>query len=184
MNKEDFAKFLYTKLREEVLQTQELRARMIYYKITFISSFTGALWAVYSLTSQPQIREIIRFVWALPPFAAICFDFLISGYSFSIKRIGFFFRTYIEPILRPAEWPKDFPMWEQFMADPAVRQRYSIWGHLGLTGIISLASGVMFCSDGLSLLKAIILAIILVSFFFDVKSFLQVGRIASFGFKK
>lgn len=71
---------LFVELRKEIVESQKIRAQIIGFKITFISSGIGLI--IAGRNTVPQTLLIV------PALAAIFFDFLIQSYSFSIKRIG------------------------------------------------------------------------------------------------
>ncbi len=90
--------------------------------------------------------------FAIPAFASMFFDSLISSYSFSIKRTGYYCRTRLEPLLREGmELPPDFECWEQFLLRKSVRQNLAYLGNLGLTllacGVASI--GLLLAPDAI-----------------------------------
>ncbi|MEZ4702320.1 MAG: hypothetical protein R2834_18445 [Rhodothermales bacterium] len=119
---------LATELRKELLESQKLRAQIIVAKVTFVSTAVGVLVA--------NIDKVPPSVLVVPAFAAIFLDFLTASYSFSIKRIGFYIRYHLEPVIREqCLWPDKALLWEEFMDTPKARQRLSITGNLGITTI-------------------------------------------------
>lgn len=116
-------------LRGELKEAQKLRAQLIGIKIAFV---TAALGFVVGGSDGPQYDLII-----VPAVASIFFDFLIVSYGVSIKRIGFYCRTYLEPKLRAAtSWPADEPLWEEAMALGEMRQHFASSGNIGLTVLV------------------------------------------------
>ena len=118
-------------LRKEIVESQRIRAQVIGFKITLVSTAIGFIAA--------NIDQISSSTFVIPAFAAICFDFLITSYSFSIKRIGYYCREQLEPAIRPS-LPQDFMLWEEFMATPAARQDLSFLGHCGVTFLVSVVA--------------------------------------------
>lgn len=134
---EPLALRLHKELRKETLQSQKLRAYLTGGKIAFVSALWSAL--VPKLIDQ-------AYLLAVPALAAIFLDFIVNGYSFSIKRIGTYCRHYLEPLLRRDEqWPDGTPQWEKFMARSDVKQRLATVGQLGFTGIAVVAASVSIC---------------------------------------
>ncbi len=124
---------LFVELRKEIVDGQKIRAQAIGFKITFVSAVTGII-----VTNRKDLADALL---VIPAFAAIFFDFLITSYSFSIKRIGYYTREYLEPQLRQFfEVPKDMLLWEEFMSSGKARQRMSIAGNYGLTLLVVAAA--------------------------------------------
>lgn len=122
---------MYVQLREEVVSSQKIRAQIIGFKITFVTAAVGVI-----LANQTAIGLELLVV---PAFAAVLFDSLIGSYSVSIKRIGHYARTYLEPKLREStSWPKADPLWEEYMHQPVNRQGLSMVGNFGFTTMILL----------------------------------------------
>src|SRR5579859_6081320 len=94
---------LFVELRKEIIESQKIRAQIIGFKITFISTAIGLVLASSNRGSQMTL--------IVPAFAAIFFDFLIQSYSFSIKRIGRYCRENLEPVIFPPKcWASIFLM--------------------------------------------------------------------------
>ena len=176
MDRIELAKFLYSELRKEILEAQKIRTQLIGFKITFVSVGSGLI--VANLQSVPI--EIL----VVPALAAVFFDLLINGYSFSIKRIGVYSRCYLEPILnKGVVWPKSIPLWEEFMIQPIFKQRLSAIGNLGIT-ILS----VMIATFGLigtlpSIRSVSLLVIMALLTSYDVITFYKTPRIEKFDCK-
>jgi hypothetical protein len=125
----DLAWRLMTELRKEILTAQQIRAKVIEIKITFVAAAVGLIIA--------NLGKLQLSLMVIPSFAAIFFDFLINSYSVSIKRIGRYCRMHIEPKLHQAnEWPSDDSLWEEFMKCPDQRQWLSLIGNIGLTTLV------------------------------------------------
>ena len=117
---------LFVELRKELLGSQKIRSQIIGFKITFVTTAIGLM--ITHITSLDKV------LFVMPAFAAICFDFIIYSYSFSIKRIGCYTREYIEPVLKSqGAVPCDFMLWQEFLTDPKTRQHLAIYGNAGLT---------------------------------------------------
>ena len=128
---------LFIELRRELVESQRIRAHVTGFKISFVSATLGLMAA--------NIDKVDKALFVIPAFAAICFDYIIYSYSFSIKRIGYYCREHIEPALKVAgEIPEGFTPWQEYLADPRSRQRLSFIGNFGFTllctaiGLISL----------------------------------------------
>ncbi len=116
---------LFVELRKEILESQKIRAQIIGFKITFISTGVGLV-----LANSNRIPQVLLII---PAFAAIFFDFLIQSYSFSIKRIGRYSREHLEPVIFRHFSSDRFLSWEKFMSRSENSQRYSMIGNLGIT---------------------------------------------------
>lgn len=187
---------LFVELRKEVVESQKIRAQIIGFKITFVSVILAGY-----LSDKLKAPSAILLI---PSFAAILFDLLINSYSFSIKRIGTYLRTHIEPRLKQLfEWPSDKPMWEEYLAGSDAadttargtalrdmfslhssrRQGFSFWGNIGFTFLTVIAGvlGVCFSWNDFSNAAARFLLIasalcLLFLFALDVKSFITHWR--------
>jgi len=139
-NGKEFKVFdLFIELRKELVESQKIRSQIIGFKITFVSAaaaFIGVLQASFS-----------PYTLCVPAFAAIFFDFLINSYSFSIKRLGYYIRYYLEPSLHEVyRWPEkagyktdqEFVLWERFLTAYNTSQRLAFIGNIGITSVVSL----------------------------------------------
>lgn len=167
----DLAWRLMTELRMEIITAQQIRAKAIEIKITFVSVTVGLILA--------SSIKLPMFLMAIPSFAAIFFDFLINSYSVSIKRIGFYCRTYIEPKLRQAFfWANKEPLWEEFMNQSNMKQKLSLIGNLGLTAIVMVPTiFALFGSFKWIISLPLVLALVIL-FVCDLLVHLQPRRIA------
>lgn len=128
----ELALSLLTDLRKELVESQRIRAQAIGFKITLISTGAGLILGY----------KLPLYLLMLPAFAAVFFDLLITSYSFSIKRIGYYIRHNLEPVLaEKCEWPANRLLPEEFMVQPEAKQNLSFWGHLGIT-ILTCGIGV------------------------------------------
>lgn len=155
---------LFVELRKEIIESQKIRAQLIGFKITFISSAVALIFSVKGIPPKLLI---------IPAFAAIFFDFLIQGYSFSIKRIGRYCRESLEPIIF-REAP--FLSWEEFMSSRENRESYSMAGNLGLTVLAAVPAVIALAfpfSWSISVPLFFVLVLLLAV---DSLSFLTVGR--------
>lgn len=115
-----------SELRKELVSLQTIRSQIFGFKITFVSTLLGL--SLANIDKIPAISLII------PAISANFFDSLIHGYSFSIKRTGFYCKTHLEPILREEfNFPKERPLWEQFMFGPSAGRNSAFWGTVGIT---------------------------------------------------
>jgi hypothetical protein len=117
---------LFTELRKELVSTQERRVQVLGFKITLVGTSLGII--------ASNIKTLPAAMLVIPAFAAIFFDYLIQSLSFSIKRIGYYCRTKLEPVLREAHgFPDNTELWEEFLQYPSARRKYAAWGDMGLT---------------------------------------------------
>ncbi|WP_022663622.1 hypothetical protein [Desulfospira joergensenii] len=116
-------------LRIELREAQKIRSQIIGIKIAFVATSLGF---VFGGKDGPQYVLLL-----VPAFASIFFDFLIISYGISIKRIGYYCRTYLEPKIRKMiKWPSDEPLWEEAMGLKEMRQHFAGFGNIGLTAIV------------------------------------------------
>lgn len=121
---------LYCELRQETREAQKIRAQVIGFKIAFVSAAFGFIYGADKL----DVNLLL-----IPAFSAILFDYLIAGYGYSIKRIGYYCRYYLEPKMRESlSWPDDDPLWEEAMTIPKMRQHFAHLGNTGMTIVVCL----------------------------------------------
>ena len=159
MNKsQDMLWALFLELRKEVLQAQEIRSKIVGFKLTFLSAIIGLIYA----NVHHGVNSNLLIV---PAVAAIFFDFLINSYSMSTKRIGYYCMHYLEPaFLSPENKPENFLMWESFVNQKKVNQVFSLFGNLGITLIIDATASVNGFIT-LNLLYALCLMVFLIFLF-------------------
>jgi len=152
---------LFTELRKETLESQKIRAQVIGFKITFIS--TG----VALIASNPDKLSSVLFV--IPAFAAIFFDLLIASYGFSIKRIGHYCRTHIEQRMRAScSLPDDFLLWQEFLRQPKMRQNLGDFANIGMT-LLALVPAVLALFKPFHPITSVgLLGALLVLFVYDI----------------
>lgn len=162
---------IMTELRKELLSAQQIRAQVVGFKITFVSTAIGLI-VVIQNTVDPELL-------AIPAFAAIFFDLLINSYSIAIKRMSYYCRTYIEPKLRMhGNWPTDEPLWEEFMSRPEVKQNLSLIGNLGIT-ILALVPAIIVLIRTFRLTYSLpVMLALIVLFIYDVLTFFKPRKIA------
>lgn len=163
-------------LRKEIVGSQRIRAQVIGFKITLVSAGIGLI--------VGNIQGIPKQLLVVPAFAAIFFDLLINSYSISIKRIGFYCRNYIEPILRAdSGWPVTSPLWEEFMSQRENRQSLSLIGNLGITSL-AVATAIFTLFNPFRLFLSIPAFLGLMLFlYYDLITFLQPRRIIESGLR-
>ena len=123
---------LIRELRTELVASQRIRTQVIGFKITFVSAAIGLI------VAKTETNSGVLFT--VPAVAAVFFDFIIYSYGFSIKRIGYYCRHHLEPLVRQQiELPDDFVQWEKFLEHPKTRQRLALLGNFGIT---TVAAGV------------------------------------------
>lgn len=129
-----------TYLREEILNSQKIRAQILGFKLTAVTLGIG-----YILNNADKVHPIALVVVA---YASVLFDFLIISKSIAIKRSGRYIREHLEKIIRKnSDWPEETPLWEEFMKDKKSRQIFSMISDFGLT---VLASTLAFASPFMS----------------------------------
>jgi hypothetical protein len=168
-NKYDFAWNLFLELRKEILESQKIRTQIVGFKIAFVSAAIATVGALYEHDiGLPPV------LFAIPAFAAIFFDLLISSYSFSIKRLGYYCRQYLEPLCKDScGWPSAFPLWEEFLQNPKVNQKAPLFGHFGMTLLAVLPAyyGLLYLTHTeISIGLAILLSLFLI---YDVIAFIN-----------
>jgi hypothetical protein len=151
MTSVDLAWNLYLELRKEVLSTQQVRARAIEFKITFVSTAIGLIAA--------NLAAVDDRLLVLPAFAALLFDLLIISSSFAIKRKGAYARVYLEPILKEQTgWPSDVPLWESYMSLGAQRQLLSFVANVGISALTAVPGTLVLLRPPVSFLSVTLVA--------------------------
>ena len=114
----------FSKLRQEIAETQKRRQRLDLLKIGFVSALLGF--------GSVKIQDIISFYRMLyiVPLVAVFFDMLIMGEHFSIKRIGAFLR-----IKSPENIEKEY---ETYVATN--RDKFFKYGSRGFTVLSFIAA--------------------------------------------
>lgn len=124
---------LWVDLRKEMLEAQKIRAQVIGFKITFISTAAGLIIA--------ELDKLPNTIWTVLALASIFFDLLINNYSFGIDRIAFYCRNYLEPSLKDTyQSLKTIPLWEEFVGSTKYKQSLSFIGNLGITFLVVFAA--------------------------------------------
>jgi hypothetical protein len=122
----DVAWNLFVEARKAILEYQKIRAQIVGFKITFVSAAVGVIVA--------NVDKVPLALLTVPAFAAIFFDLLISSYSFTIKRTGYYCRGHIEPVIKQScNWPTEHPFWEEYMYEPTGKQGLAQKGNIGIT---------------------------------------------------
>ncbi len=128
-HKIEFLLALFIELRKELVESQKIRAQILGFKITFVATAVGLI--------MSNLNSFDPALLVIPSFAAICFDFIIYSYSFSIKRIGMYCREYIEPNLKQElVLSNNFVLWQSYLKDPKTRQNLATIGNLGFTLLV------------------------------------------------
>jgi hypothetical protein len=171
--KVDFAWNLMVELRKELVETQRIRSQVIGFKITFVSTAIGVIAA--------NLDKVSLQLLVIPAFAAIFFDLLINSYGYSIKRIGFYCRNYIEPNLKTmlvdsSNWLAEMPLWEEFLAKDKFRQNLGLWGNLGITGLAVVVAVIALVIQFDWQFSTPLLIILAISFIYDVAAFLRTDK--------
>ena len=178
----DLAWNLLVELRKEITNSQRLRNQIIGFKITLVIT-GGVLLAANMKKILPPLDAPV--ITALP-LGAIFFDLLISGLSMSIKRIGFYNRNYLEPILKDrSTWPTESKLWEEFEG------QFGYWSspsaalgalsNLGLTGIFAITALIRLYSTSswiwFWVLSVASFADLAVTFIFNLTPFSESGTV-------
>lgn len=101
MSNGNFSAWEYLKeLRQEIVQAQSLRTQLVGFKITLIAGVIGLVLSLGSSLNFNKNNIIVTAFLSLPYFACIFFDFLISGCSIRIDKIGQYIRLELEPKLQ------------------------------------------------------------------------------------
>jgi len=169
-NQRELAWDLFSELRKELVESQRIRTQIIGFKITFVSTAVGVI-----MTNLGKVPTILL---AVPAFAAIFFDFLIYGYAFSVKRIGYYCRVHLEPVLRKEfQLPKDFLLWQEFLVEePKIRQSLTFSGNLGLTAL-ACAAGAFGAIDRFQLaMSTPVLLMLVLGLALDWRAYNRVGQ--------
>jgi hypothetical protein len=159
---------LIEELRKETLESQRMRTQVIGFKITFVSTAIGIIYA----------NKVPNELLIIPAFAAIFFDLLIVSYSISIRRIGLYCKDHLERQLREeTEMRKGFCFWEDFFESKQMRPSLAILANLGIT-LLALAPAVDVLRKtyhpGIYLTLLIILFLM---FLYDIAAFMVPGSI-------
>lgn len=157
-------------LHKEVIERQKTRAQIIGFKITAVA---GGLAVLSSLHGQIPSALLL-----LPAFAAIFFDFLITGQNVGIKRIGFYIATELEPFLRRSgAWPESVLCWEEYMSRHAIKQSYSLVGNLGFTLLIAIGASTAFAVSSPTYESIPVISVLVAFLLYDTLAFLRPRRI-------
>jgi hypothetical protein len=155
---------LYTELRKEIIESQKIRAQVVSFKITFVSAAIGLL--------ASHLDTIPKTVLIIPAFASVFFDFLINSYSFSIKRIGYYLKQYVEPELKTEyQVTDDFLFWQHFLKNPKTGQFLSQIGNYGITLLASCTGIFALFFPYKKYLSPLLILLLALFLFFDYKSF-------------
>jgi hypothetical protein len=160
---------LFTELRKEILESQRIRAQIIGLKITFVG--TG----IALIAANPEKIDGIFLV--IPAFAAIFFDFLITSYSFSVKRIGNYSHNHLEKWIRTCPLAKDFVLWQQFLREKKTRQIFSHFGNIGLTTLALVPAVISIAASKQPWVAGSLLVALLASFAYDIIASCAPGRL-------
>lgn len=164
MDKVTIAWNLLVELRKELVESQKIRTQVIGFKITFVSAAIGLI--------GTNVDKVPKIFLVIPAFAAIFFDFLINSYSFSIKRIGFYIREYLEPLIKnTCQFPDDFLLWEETLKSTKNKQSLSFIGHFGITLLAMGLALVALFLPFRPILSSILLIILTFFLAFDLWAF-------------
>ena len=166
---QDLAWKLFVELRKEILESQRIRAQIIGFKITFVSTAIAVIVA--------YLQQIPGQLLVIPAFAAMFFDLLISSYSISIKRIGHYLGRHVEPGIRQQErWPEEQPLWEEYMGRPKPKQWLALIGNLGITSLATLPAVWGLFNPFEAALSIPLLVCLILLGAYDVLVYLRPGR--------
>lgn len=152
---------LTVELRKELVELQRLRAQVIGFKITFVSTATAVIAA--------NLDKLPNQLLAIPSFAAIFFDFLISSYSSSIKRIGLYCHEYLGEIIKNlTDLPDNFMLWEEYLRKRPFGQKDAITGNLGITGLSLAVAIISLLTEFIWYLSVPLIIVIAGFFIYDI----------------
>lgn len=157
---------LMMNLRKEMVDIQKIRAQVIGFKITFISTATGIV-----IANSDKIPHVI---WSVLALTSIFFDLLINNYSFGIDRIAFYCRNYLEPAIKDSS--QDFaviPLWEEFVASTKYKQKLSFIGNLGITFLMVLIAVIELLTSFNLIVSIPLIILILLLFVYDFQAFMR-----------
>jgi hypothetical protein len=165
---------LFTELRKEVVEEKKIRTQILQVKITLVSAGIGVIAA--------NAGTVPLELFVVPAFAAVFFDFLINSTGFSIKRIGYYCRTHLEPNLNKAfknsNPSGEMLWWEDFLAQGELWSPSALFGHLGHTGLaISVAVIALLIQSDWRLSAPLIVAMVGL-FIYDIVLFRRTKKIA------
>jgi hypothetical protein len=165
---------LFTELRKQVVEGQKIRTQILQVKITLVSAGIGVIAA--------NAGTVPLELFAVPAFAAVFFDFLINGTNYSIKRIGYYCRTHLEPNLdkafKSSNPSGEMLWWEEFLAQGELQKQSAQFGHLGHTGLaISVAVIALLIQPDWRLSAPLIVAMVGL-FIYDIVLFRRTEKIA------
>lgn len=171
-NKYDLAWSYLVELRKEMDSAQRLRNQTAGVKISLLGIGFGIAAANEGLRDS-------TFLFTILAIAAVFFDFLIHGYTASVKRIGAYIGRCLEDkILRGVvDWPEDVPLWEEVMRSRIFAQSYSTFGNLGLTALACLPAIVTHSTQSRIEIMAPSITLILGLLVADWIGFKQVGKL-------
>lgn len=137
---------LMLELREEILSRQKLRVQVYGFKIvivtlffTYMAEYTNVIRNNqpiinnnYNLTADNEMGNLI--IILLPVISSILLDLIMNNQDYGIRRIGFFFREFLEPsIRRELKWPDNELLWEEYLNHSGMRSYFGVWGNIGTT---------------------------------------------------
>jgi hypothetical protein len=158
---------LFGECRKDIIEHQKLRAQILGFKITIVGAGIGII-----VTNMEKISSTLLIV---PALAAIFFDLLLAGYSFSVKRTGYYCKKHIEPILRESmDWPDEALLWEEFMSKPKAKQKHQLFSVLGITTLAVIPAIVTLFFPFRIFLSSSMLMILIALFIYEVYIFLQI----------
>ena len=166
-DKHSLAWQIFSELRKEAVEAQKIRAQILGFKITFVSTSIGLILA--------NFNSIPHLVLVIPALSAVFFDILISSCNASLRRIGLYLRTHIEPTLKDSyNWPQEVPLWEEFLSSIRSSFKYeylsgllSAIGNFGITLLASLPAIWALFNPFQKRLSLSILMILVISIIYD-----------------
>jgi|GEM_PF-3012812 len=154
---------LFSELRKETLESQKIRAQVIGFKITFVGTALGLI--------ASHIKEAPNELFMVPAFAAVFFDLLIVSYSFSIKRIGYYFRTEVEAFLRQKlRVPADMLLWHEFLQTPVAKHNLSLYRNFGISALAAIPAIVGVLNPHRSVSSPLLIGLLTVGLAYDLSA--------------
>jgi hypothetical protein len=194
---------LMIELREEILSRQKVRVQIYGFKIALLT----LLFAYIGSTENARINALAMdktgnsifgvpiLIILLPAIASVLLDFIMFNQDYGIKRISFFSREFLEPVIRKElKWPENELLWEEYMMHPNLRSRFGFLGNIGTTIIVYVlvlliyskytSGGYITWANEAMPEKYLIISVLGLFFFIDICMIIVVKRAFGSQFKR